>query len=103
MGNRAVINDTVAGNPLVVIWDEIGQMAVPFSRLVNGQELTFDMIESEQRVFPFLIKDRETGTVWNLRDEAIRGKHNREQLTQIPATNAFWFAWATFWQNTGVY
>jgi len=61
------------------------------------------LVESEQAIFPFLLKDRETGTVWNLRGEAIRGKHNRKQLAQVPATNAFWFAWATFWQNTGVY
>ena len=78
-------------------------MAVPFSREVEGQALTFDMIESDQSTFPFLLKDHETGSVWNLRGEAIRGKHDRKQLAQFPATNAFWFAWATFWQNTGVY
>ena len=103
MGDRAVINDAVSGTPFVVIWDATNSMALPFFRIVDGRELTFDMIQSDQEVFPFLLKDRETGTIWNLRGEAIRGKYDRKQLQQLPATNAFWFAWATFWQNTGIY
>ncbi len=102
LGSRAVVNDEVAGNPLVVAWDKSYQIAIPFSRTVQGQTLTFDMIESNQAPFPFLMKDRETETIWNLRGEGIRGTHTGRKLEQIPATNAFWFAWATFWQNTGI-
>ena len=79
------------------------QMAVPFSRQVAGKTLTFDMIGSNEDAFPFLLKDRETETVWNLRGQGIRGQHQGQKLAQIPSTNAFWFAWATFWQNTGIY
>lgn len=103
LGNRAVINDDVDGNPVVVVWHENEKMIVPFSRQIEGQTLTFDMIESDQSTFPYLLKDQETGTVWNLRGEAFRGQHTGKRLTQIPATNAYWFALATFWQNTGIY
>lgn len=103
MGNRAAINDEVAGHPILVIWHETAQMAVPFFREIEGQTLTFDMIESNNPTFPFLVKDRETETVWNLRGEGIHGTYSGRRLNQAPATNAFWFAWATFWQNTGIY
>jgi hypothetical protein len=103
LGARSVVNDDVAGNPLVIIWDADMQMAVPFSRQVAGKTLTFDMIGSNEDAFPFLLKDRETETVWNLRGQGIRGQHQGQKLAQIPSTNAFWFAWATFWQNTGIY
>ena len=103
MGDRAVVNDIVASNPLVVVWNADPYMAVPFSRQIDGTELTFDMIESGNDTYPFLLKDRETETVWDLKGAGIRGKHKGRLLRQIPATNAFWFAWASFWQNTGVF
>jgi hypothetical protein len=103
LGNRAVVNDDVDGHPIVVIWYEDEKMIVPFSRQLDGQTLTFDMIESDQATFPFFLKDKETQTFWNLRGEAFRGQHAGKRLSQVPATNAYWFAWATFWQNTGIY
>ena len=45
----------------------------------------------------------ETGSSWNLKGAAIDGELKGRQLEQIPTHNAFWFAWSTFWQNTGVY
>ena len=30
------------------------------------------------------------------------GPNAGQQLVQVPAHNAFWFAWSTFWQNTGI-
>jgi hypothetical protein len=33
--------------------------------------------------------------------ETIAGPLEGKKLTQAPAHNAFWFARATFWQNTG--
>ena len=54
-------------------------------------------------VYPFLLRDQETGSTWNLKGEAIAGPMQNKTLQQLPAHNAFWFAWATFWQNTGIY
>jgi len=49
------------------------------------------------------IRDRETNTTWNLKGEAVAGSLQGKRLQQLPSHNAFWFAWATFWQNTGIY
>jgi hypothetical protein len=48
-------------------------------------------------------RDTETGTLWNLRGEAIDGELAGQQLEQVPAYSAYWFAWASFWQNTAVW
>ena len=58
--------------------------------------------EQELR-FDFMVRDLETGTTWNLLGQTMEGELKGNQLYQIPAHNAFWFAWATFWQDTAVY
>ena len=105
LAEEAVVNDVVGGSPLVVVWYGKERLAIPYSRNVNGRVLSFDRAASLDAAFPFLLKDRETGTIWNLRGEAVEGplliKGNR--LAQIPAHNTFWFAWATFWRATNIY
>jgi hypothetical protein len=103
MGGEAVINDTGEGNDLVVAFYANEQYALPFSRVVNGQTLTFEKTASTDPVFPFLMRDIETSSTWNLKGEAIAGSLQGRTLTQLPSHNGFWFAWATFWQNTGIY
>jgi|GEM_PF-2339167 len=44
----------------------------------------------------FVLQDLETGTLWNLRGEAIAGELSGETLTQLPAFNAYWFGWSVF-------
>jgi hypothetical protein len=103
MGTEAVINDVVAGNDVVVVHYATENYALPFSRTVDGQTLVFEKVTSTDPVFPFLLRDQETGTTWNLKGEAIAGSLQGKRLQQLPSHNAFWFAWATFWQNTGIY
>lgn len=103
MGDEAVINDTLENTDLVIAFYGREQYAVPFSRIVNTQTLTFQKVASTDAVYPFLMRDNETGSTWNLKGEAIAGSLRGQSLTPIPAHNSFWFAWATFWQNTGIY
>jgi hypothetical protein len=103
MDDLAVINDTVAGNPIVVLYYAEEAFAVPYSRLFEGQTLTFDMAESNNPAMPFWMKDRETGTVWDMLGNSVEGPLRGQKLIQIPSHTAMWFAWATFWQNTGIY
>ncbi len=102
MGSEAVINDRVGEQDIVVVYYGAEQLAIPYSRWVN-QILTFDKVASNDPVYPFMMKDRETGTVWNLMGRAIEGELSGKRLTQVPAHNAFWFAWATFWQDTEIF
>ncbi len=102
-GDQAAINDRIADHNVLVLYDATARMALPFSRDVGNRTLTFDRMPSTNRRFSFMLKDRETGTTWNQLGQALAGELEGNQLYQIPAHNAFWFAWATFWQDTGVY
>ena len=107
LGTESVINDRLAGNDLVVVYYAREELAIPYYRKIvdNNTEriLTFEKVASSTTPYPFMMKDKETGSTWNLKGEAVSGALSGKQLTQIPAHNAFWFAWSTFWRNTGVF
>lgn len=100
MGEMAVLNDDIGGTNVLVLFSDEAKLAVAYFRDVTGQILTFEQHTSLTNGL-FTIKDKETGTVWNLKGEAISGPlaTNETKLEQIPAYNAMWFAWAAFWDN----
>ena len=101
MGERAAINDQIGDLALLIVWSRDADLAIPYDRVVDGQELTFTIDTTTG--FPFTLVDNETGTRWNVKGEAIEGIHAGKRLRQVPAYTAFWFAWVTFWQNTEVW
>jgi hypothetical protein len=102
MADEDVINDEIEGTALVVVHYKAESFAVPYSRLFGRNTLTFERVDSTDPVFPFMIRDAETNTTWDLLGRGVSGPNAGQQLDQIPANNAFWFAWATFWKNTGI-
>lgn len=97
-----VVNDEIAGQPVVVFWEsgtkstfgnngpDVGSTGV-FLREFEGQLLTFEVAgDSEGFV------DAETGTRWNLLGEAVGGPLEGAQLVRIISAEHFWFAWAAF-------
>jgi hypothetical protein len=103
MGKHQIINDQVGGVDIVILWDRDTHLALPFSRKVGGQILSFDIDQSAG--FPFQLVDRETKTRWNANGIAVAGPlaETKQRLTQVPAHNSMWFAWVTFWQDTEVW
>jgi hypothetical protein len=100
---RAVINDEVGGRSLAVIFVRELTLALPYDRRVDGRLLTFYQTDQLLDDLPMTFADLETRTVWNLRGEAIRGPLKGKRLVQVPAYNAFWFAWAAYWPKTAVW
>ena len=98
-----LINDNVAGNEIVVVSHMAEAFTVAYFSKVDGRTLTFEEITSGSSIFPFWMKDKETGSSWNLLGEAFDGELKGKQLQQVPSHNAFWFAWATFWQDSETY
>jgi hypothetical protein len=99
LNGTPVLNDEVNGKEVLVVSDIKNHLAVPFARRVGGQLLSFELISDN----PFSMKDRETGSTWNIMGVALSGPNLGEKLEQIPAHNAFWFAWAAFWSQTEVH
>ena len=107
----SVVNDTVGGEEIVVIWQagtvsplnsattgsgrDVGTAAA-FARLINDQVLTFAFQGG-------VIKDRQTGSTWNMLGLAIDGELAGKRLTSVISINHFWFSWAAFKPETRIY
>ncbi len=101
MGQQTAINDELGGVDILVVWDRDSHLALPFSREVDGQSLTFEIEDDGE--FPFSLVDEQTGSVWSIHGVATEGPMAGARLTQVPAHNSFWFAWVTFWQDTDMW
>jgi hypothetical protein len=66
-----------------------------FSRLVDGQTLTFVVSDSG-------ITDVETGSLWNYAGIAKSGELEGTHLEPVVHGNHFWFSWAVFKPNTQI-
>jgi hypothetical protein len=110
--DAGVINDEVAGTPIVVFHKEgtasaldersiadsrdVGSVGV-FSRQVGDQVLTFEPAEDGT------FTDVETGSTWTITGRAIDGELAGEQLEDVLSFDHFWFAWAAFHPDTELY
>ena len=106
-----VVNDTVGGVPIVVLWapgtasaldaasvaggDDVGA-ATTFSRQLDEQTLTF-VFDGDR------IVDEQTGSQWDVLGQAIRGPKAGSQLEAVVSINHFWFSWVAFRPETRVY
>lgn len=106
-----VINDQIAGRPVVVFWvagtssaldastlaggRDIGTSGV-FLRSVGGRALTFEAGAGDRFI------DRETGSVWSIAGRAVGGPLAGTRLDAIPHGDYFWFAWAAFRPQTEI-
>lgn len=111
LGDKRVVNDTVAGEDIVVFWKagtssaldarsiaqgrDIGTSGA-FSRKLNDKTLTFSADGDK-------FKDTETSTVWNIFGQGIEGALTGQQLTPLLHGDDFWFAWAAFRPDTKIY
>jgi hypothetical protein len=102
---RRLIEDQVAGAPIVVFWApgvssavdtrdvvsgrDIGQAGV-FSRELGGRLLSFSPGPADT------FADAKTGSTWDVSGLALAGGLSGERLTLVPHTVVFWFAWAAF-------
>jgi len=106
-----VINDEVAGTPIVIFHVEGANSALDaseiansredgstgaFNRTINGRTLVFNYDSGN-------IVDEQTGSVWNISGKAIEGELEGEQLSPLVFGDYFAFAWLTFWPETEIY
>jgi len=106
-----IINDTVGGEAIVILWNngtasavdtsnipegrDVGA-AVAYSRSLEGRMLTFKFADGK-------ILDEQTDSGWNILGQAISGELKGKQLTPVVSINHFWFSWAAFRPETKVY
>ena len=102
---QPVVNDTVAGIEVLVVFDPLSGTGSVYSRQVDDRVLTFrpESGFAEQGAEAVLV-DEETGTRWRaFTGEAIAGPLAGAQLRQVPSNYACWFAWNDYHPDTLLY
>lgn len=89
---------TLAGQPLVVVFNPGSATARVFDRRVEGRTLTFRL---QRRGPQVALLDEETATLWSgLTGEAIKGALAGKKLRPVPHMMSYWFAWAAYHPRT---
>jgi hypothetical protein len=109
---ETVINDTVGGRDVVAIWQPgatsaLDQASIDGSRDVGMAGLFRRELDDEVLTFYLdddgVIRDEQTGSAWNVFGTAVEGDLAGSQLRPELAGPHFWFAWAAFEPETGLY
>ena len=94
-----VVNDTVGGTDVLVLFNADTATGIVFDRHVDGQSLTF-----EQNGEGLSLVDAETGSTWDgWNGVATDGPLADQTLARIKSTSSFWFGWKDWYPNTRVY
>ena len=94
------MNDRVGSTDLAVFFDKRQGTTSAWDRNVEGQLLTFAAAGGVAPDGGPVATDEETGSRWSvLAGTAFEGELAGTQLTQVPATQMFWFAWTDFFPS----
>lgn len=103
LNKQPVVNDSFAGQQLVVTFDARSATGGIFTRDVDGRTLTFQYAGSVDSGSPLMVDD-ETGSSWLLlTGEAVDGELIGKKLEQIPSNYSFWFAWKDWYPSTELF
>ncbi len=96
LDDHPVVNTEVGGVPVVVAWIATEKTAFVYDRTFQGNVLRFEPSVDDGVL---RMKDDRTGALWNV----SRGESAGGRLREIPATQAFWFAWSSFFPQTDLW
>ena len=102
MLDGAVINDFVGNDLMVTVFDADSRTALTYFSEIDGQLLSFYVVEPEG-LLPVEFMDIEIRSRWDILGEAVAGPLEGRQLEQVPAYDAMWFAWSSYWPDTEVW
>ncbi len=92
---EGAVNFAMGPTPMVAVYDKELDAIRIFSRLVEGNTLSFFMRNDT-------LTDRETQSEWNAEGKSLFGSLRDQQLTRIPNIEVMWFAWVAFYPKTAI-
>ena len=98
-GAGGVVNDVLAGLPIVVIYDAEARTGIAYSRVVRGRTLEF----SNAAAGGVEIRDRETDSTWDHMGRAASGPLAGAVLTFVPSFISEWYGWSGYHPETGLF
>ena len=99
VGGVGVVNDTLAGQPIVVVYDSAAQSGLAFSRVVDDQVLEFYNNANEG----LEIRDRATNSMWEIQGLAIEGSLKGAKLDFVSSFISEWYGWSGYHPETDIY
>ena len=103
LSREQVVNDTLAGEDILIFFDSYSGTALAFDRSPGGTPLTFS-IEGEAVGVRTILVDEETGSRWTaFTGAAIEGEFKGSRLERVPSHLSFWFAWSDWNPQTQIY
>ncbi|MFQ5659919.1 MAG: DUF3179 domain-containing (seleno)protein [Gammaproteobacteria bacterium] len=101
--DHPVHNDTVGGEPIVVLYDTKRDIGAIYSRNIEGSVLEFEAVSADASSPGAIAVDKQSGSHWDITGTAKDGSYSGQTLQGIPHYNKiFWFSWALFKNNTKV-
>lgn len=91
-----IINDEVAGEPVVVMIETDSVSFHTYSRVIDQDTLSFSFHEG-------MLIDDKTNSVWNWNGVSVEGSLAGSQLKSIQSYQEFWHSWKTFRPQTTQY
>jgi len=92
--NKHLLNDQVAGNPVLLAIEGDSLTYHAFNTKLNGQTLHFKLDTAGN------LTDQETASVWDWDGLATAGTLKGNRLSKIQAYQEYWHSWKRFHPNT---
>ena len=93
--SKGLINTELGEEPIAIVYEEALDTVRAFSRKVGGSVREFELEGNK-------IKSRSDGTRWKTDGSPIEGKLAKNDLETVPFFDVMWFAWYSFYPETGV-
>ena len=88
----SVVNDIIAGQPIVVVYDSAAGTGVAYLRRLGGQVLEFDSVSGDD----FEMEDRATGSSWDVHGRTANGAFGEARLEFVPSFISEWYGWSAY-------
>lgn len=96
--HQNIIQDTVAGIPLLLSVDKRGKSFFVMSRNISGSTLDFIYDATTG-----LLRDTQSQSYWQLNGNCVNGLYKGKTLASVQAYQEFWHSWKNFHPQTVEY
>jgi hypothetical protein len=94
------LHEQINGQPVVIVGNSAANIGAIYSReLADGTVLQFTPVQNR---LPIVMTDTE-GNEWDIFGTAVVGPRSGTRLGMTRSYVAYWFAWATFFDNTEIH
>ena len=94
-----VVNDTIAGQPVVIVYDPAARTGLAYLRQLDGRTLEF-YNGSESG---YEIRDRQTGSLWDVHGRTVEGAFGDIRLEFVSSFITEWYGWSAYHPETQLY